>query len=93
MNQEKNVMCAVERTSEVECVLSELSRVVQRYDHLMSQLHSRLASVVRAELPSPTVENKQIIFQTDLANRINDLQNHANGVTDGLESLLERLEL
>jgi len=86
--------CCVERTTEVSRALSDLNSVIQRYDHLVGRLHSRLNCVVIPAPPACTGQEKiSQGFQTDLANHINSMRCTARDITDSLESLLERIEL
>lgn len=84
----------VERMSEVRRALDDLNTVIQRYDHVVDRLSSRLNCVV---IPAPPVcsgiEKAPQGFQTDLANHINGMRYTARDITDSLESLLERIEL
>lgn len=85
--------CATARETEVTRALSDLHSVIQRYDHLVGRLHSRLNSVI---IPAPpAVCNDKISqgYQTDLANTINSMRCQARDISDSLESLLERIEL
>lgn len=84
----------VERITEVNRVLSDLDSVIQRYDHLVVRLNSRLDCVVIPEAPACTGQEKMPQgFQTELANRINNMRCTARDISDRLESLLERIEL
>jgi hypothetical protein len=87
--------CPVERITEVNRSLSELRQVIERYDNVVTRLSARLSPVV---IPAPPVctgeANKVPVgYQTDLANSINGLRVLARDITDGLESLLKRIEL
>jgi hypothetical protein len=86
--------CCVERTSEVSRALDELNSVIQRYDHLVGRLSSRLHCVVIPAPPICSGNDKPIQgYQTELANHINGIRCTARDITDSLESLLERIEV
>jgi len=86
--------CCNEKTSEVRQALDDLNSVIQRYDHIVDRLSSRLNCVV---IPAPPacsgIEKSPQGYQTDLANHINGMRYTARDITDSLESLLERIEL
>jgi len=86
--------CVTERTTEVKKALDDLNSVIQRYDHIVGRLGSRLSCVVSPAPPtSQGIEKAPHGYQTDLANHINGLRCTARDITDNLESLLERIEL
>lgn len=89
----QSVNCGVARDTEITRALSELHSVIQRYDHIVDRLHSRLASVVIPSSSAVCDGKPSQGYQTDLANTINTMRCQARDITDTLESLLDRIEL
>jgi len=87
--------CVETRDTEVQRALSDLHSVIQRYDHVVGRLSSRLNSVVIPCTPAVACQEDKVSqgYQTDLGNTINSMRCQARDITDNLESLLDRIEL
>lgn len=90
-----NAVCAGQSQRdkpEIHAALDNLREVVQRYDCLVGRLSDRLNCVTTAAPPMPTGKEERG-YQTKLASEINEVRCQIRNITDGLESLCDRLEL
>ena len=85
--------CPPPRPPEVADALEGLRMVIQRYDALVGRLGGRLHQVLRPTEPTVADRCADRGYQTDLANEINGLRCLARDITDGLESIIERVEV
>lgn len=92
-NRAMGALCgSSERQPEIIAALNSLESAVARYENIAAKLHSRLSAVTNPfNTPCEAIENAS--YQTDLGNRINAIRCQVRDITDGLENLLERIEL
>lgn len=83
----------VERVSEVWQALNRLTDAVQRYDYVVGALGPKLGSVLLPSSPTVAGNEKEVGYQTDLANHINAIRCRIGDITDNLESMVSRIEL
>ena len=89
MNKEN----AVSTQREVPRALEELNQVVSRYDELVGRLSTKLETVITPAPPIASDNKEQSDYGTKLSAEINLTRCRLRDITDGLESLIQRIEL
>lgn len=80
-------------TPEVVRAMNNLNSAVERYDNLVHRLQDKISCVTTCPPPQGEVLNKEIGYQTELANSMDLVFRRLRDITNNLESLYERIEL
>jgi len=85
--------CCEERDKpEIHRVVDDIRNVIERYECLVGRMADKL-SCVTVSAPPQCSAKEEVGYQTGLANALNEIRCKMRNITDGLESIYERIEL